>query len=62
MEIMLGTSPKNPYVVLKYLGGLYNDLRKKVILFKPMNVDEAYVKENYLEIIGHTKGNPSGLK
>jgi hypothetical protein len=56
MAIMLGISPKNPYVLLKYLGGLHNHLRKQVMLFKPKKIDEACVKAHYLENIGHKKG------
>jgi hypothetical protein len=41
--IMLGISPKNPNVLLKYLGGLHSHLRRQVMLFKPRIVDEAYV-------------------
>jgi hypothetical protein len=31
-----------------------------VILFKPRNVDEVYMKAQYLKNIGHKKGQPSG--
>jgi hypothetical protein len=48
MAIMLGISPKNPNVLLKYLGGLHNHLRKKVMLFNPGTIDEACVKARYL--------------
>ena len=45
MAITLGISPKNLDVLLKYLGGIHSDLQKKVMLFKPMTIDEAYVQE-----------------
>jgi hypothetical protein len=41
MAIMLGISPKNLDVLLKYLGGLHSHLRRQVMLFKPRIVDEA---------------------
>jgi len=44
MVIMLGISPKTPYVLLKYLGGLHSHLWKQVMLFKPRIVDEACVQ------------------
>jgi hypothetical protein len=44
MAIMLGISPKNLDVLLKYLGGLHSHLWRKVMLFKPRIVDEAYVQ------------------
>jgi hypothetical protein len=62
MAIMLGISPKNPYVLLKYLGGLHNHLWKQVMLFKPRSVDEACVQAQYLENIGLKKGKSSGSK
>jgi hypothetical protein len=43
--IMLGISPKNPYILLKYLGGLHSHLWKKVMSFKPRAIDEACVQE-----------------
>jgi hypothetical protein len=58
MTIMLGISPKNPNLLLEYLGGLNNHLRKQVILFKPRTVDEACVHVQYLENIGQKKGQP----
>jgi hypothetical protein len=62
MKIVLGISPRNPDVVLKYLGGLHGHLWNKVMLLKPKTVDEAYVQARYLENIGHKKGQPSGSK
>ena len=44
IDIMLGISPKNPDVLLKYLGGLHHHLFEKVMLFKPKKVDEACVQ------------------
>ena len=52
MAIMLGISPKNPYVLLEYLGGLHNHLQKEVMLFEPRIVDEACVHAQCLENIG----------
>jgi len=43
MAIMLRISPKNPNVLLKYLGGLHCHLCEQVMLFKPKSVDEACV-------------------
>jgi hypothetical protein len=62
MAIMLGISPKNPYVLLKYLGGLDSHLQKQVMLFKPRTMDEACVHAQYLENTGQKKGQPSGSK
>jgi hypothetical protein len=44
MSIMLGISPENLDVLLKYMGGLHNKLWKKVMLFKPRIIDEACVQ------------------
>jgi len=44
MAIMLGISPKNLDVFLKYLGGRQSDLCKQVMLFKPKLVDETCVR------------------
>jgi hypothetical protein len=49
MTIMLGISPKNPYVLHKYLGGLHSHLRKQVILFKPRKMEKACVQAQLLE-------------
>jgi len=62
MDIMLGISPKNLIIFLKYLGGLHNHLQKQVILFKPRTIDEPSVQEKYLENIGNKKGQPNGSK
>jgi hypothetical protein len=59
---MLGISPKNLDVPLKYLGGLYSHLRRQVMLFKPRIVDEASVQAQYLEYMDKKKGQPSGSK
>jgi hypothetical protein len=56
---MLGISPKNPYALLGYLGGLHSHVRNP---FNPMIVDEACVQEQYLENLGQTKGKPSVSK
>ena len=58
---MMGISPKNPYVLLKYLGGLHCHLCEQVMLFKPKLVDEACVQEHYLENIGLKIMQSSGL-
>ena len=52
MALMLGISPKNPYVLLKYLGVFHCDLHEKTMFFKPKMVDEAVVQAEYLENIG----------
>jgi hypothetical protein len=57
LAMMLGISPKNLDVLLKYPGGLHSHLRKQVIFFKPRTVDEACVQEQFLENIGHKKGS-----
>ena len=62
MAIMLGILPTNPVVLLKYLRGLHSHLRKKVMLFKNKTSDEACVQAQYVENIGHTKGQLSGSK
>jgi len=62
MTIMLGISPKNPDVLLKYLGGLHLHLREKVMLFKPKTMDEACVQAQYLENICLKRAQSSGLK
>jgi hypothetical protein len=62
MDIMLGISPKDLDVHLKYLGCLHSHLQKKVMLFNPKTIDESYVKEQYLENMGHKKGQPIGSK
>jgi hypothetical protein len=55
MEIMLGITPMNLVVLLKYIGDLQNDLRKQVMFFKPRIVDEGYVQERYLKNIRKNK-------
>jgi hypothetical protein len=52
---MMGISPKNIDVLLKYLGGLHSHLRNQVMFFNPRTVDEAYVQAQHLENIGHKK-------
>ena len=53
---IMGISPKNPYVLLKYLGGLNNHIWRQVILFNYRFIDEAYVQAQHLENIGQKKG------
>ena len=55
---------KNPLcIVLKYLGGIHNHWRRKVILFEPRTINEmAYVHALYLENMDKKKGKPSGFK
>jgi hypothetical protein len=60
MGIMMGISPKNPHVLLKYLVGLHNHLQNQVMLFKPNKIDEVHVQAQYLENIGDNKEYPSG--
>jgi len=60
--IVLGISPKNQDVVLNYLGGLHNHLRRQVMLFKPRKIDEASMQARYLENVDKKKGQPSGCK
>jgi hypothetical protein len=62
MAIMLGISPKNPDVLLKYLGRLHSHLQNQVMFFKPRIVDKACVQVQCLENIGHKKGQPSNSK
>jgi hypothetical protein len=62
MVIMLGISPKNPNVPLKYMGGLHSNFLNQVMLFKQRSFDENCVQEKYLENIGHKKEKPSGSK
>jgi hypothetical protein len=45
MAIMLGISSKNPYALLKYLGGLDSHLKKKAMLLNLRIVNEDYVQE-----------------
>jgi hypothetical protein len=42
--------------------GLNSHLQNQVVLFKPMIIDEACVHTQYVENIGHKKGQPSGSK
>jgi hypothetical protein len=62
MSIILGISHKNPDVLLEHIRGLHFHIKKQVILFKTMKMDEACVHEQYLENIGQKNGNPSGSK
>jgi hypothetical protein len=48
MAIMLGISPKNRDVLLKYLGGVHSHLQKQVMLFKPRTIDGACVQPQCL--------------
>ena len=56
---MLGISHYN-LDVIKYLGGIHNNLRRYVILFKPRTIYESYVEAHYLENMVMDKGQPSG--
>jgi hypothetical protein len=56
MAIMLGISPKNLNVLLKYVGGMHSHLRKKMMHFKKRIVDEACAQAQYMENRGHKKG------
>jgi len=62
MAIMLGISPKNPYVLLKYSGGLHFHLHEQVMLFKPKMVDATCVQAQYLQNIGLKRVQSSGSK
>jgi hypothetical protein len=55
-EIMVGLSPKNPYIFIKYLWDIKIHLWKQVILIKHRTIDEACVYAYYLENMGHKKG------
>jgi hypothetical protein len=44
MMIMLGISPKNLEILLKYLGILHNQVWKQVMLLKPRTIDKGCVK------------------
>ena len=46
--IMLGISPNNLDVFLKYLDDIHNHIRRQVIHFKIRDVDEASMEERYL--------------
>jgi hypothetical protein len=59
---MLGIYPKNPNVLLKYMGGLHSHLQNHVILFKIRKMYEVCVHAQYLENIGQKNGKQSGLK
>jgi hypothetical protein len=41
MAIMLGISPKNPNLLLKYMRGIHSHLWNKVMSFNSERVDEA---------------------
>ena len=62
MAIMLSISPKNPDVLLKYLGGLHRHLREQVMMFKPKTMDETCVQAQYLKNIGLKRAQSSGSK
>lgn len=62
MSIMLGISPKNPYVLLKYLEGLHRHLWEQVMFFKPKSMGEDFVQAQYLENTGLKKAPSSVLK
>jgi hypothetical protein len=42
--IMLGISPHNPCILLKYLRGLHSHLQKQVMFFKPRTIYEVSVQ------------------
>ena len=62
MAIMLGIPPKNPDVLLKYLGGLHCHLHEQIMLFKPKSVDETCVQAQYLGNIRLKRVQSSGSK
>jgi hypothetical protein len=49
---MLGISPKKLDLLVKYIGGLHSHLRRKMVLFNPEIIDEAYLQAQYLENMG----------
>ena len=59
---MLGMSPKNLDALLKYVGGLHSHLRRQVLFFKPITIDEAYMQAQYLDDMDKKEGKPSGSK
>jgi len=62
MENMVGISPKNLDVLLKYLEGLHIRLCNKFMFFKLKIIEEECVQEQYIETIGNKKWKPSGSK
>ena len=62
MAIMLGISPENPDVLLKYLGRLHRDLREQVMFSKPKSMDDTCVQAQYLENIALKREQSSGSK
>jgi len=56
----MGENPKNLNVVIKYLGGVHNDVRK-VILFEPNTVDEPCVQGQCI-VSQKQKGKLIGLR
>jgi hypothetical protein len=62
MVIVLGISPKNPDILLKYIRVLHSHLWKQLVFFKPKIIDGACAQAQYLENIGNKKGYSSGSK
>jgi hypothetical protein len=59
--IMLGISPNNLDVFLKYLDDIHNHIRRQVIHFKIRDVDEAIMEARYL-VMYKKRGQPSRSK
>ena len=55
MSIVMGMSLNNPYVLIKYLGGIHSHLRRQAMLFKPIIVDDACIESQYLENVDRKK-------
>ena len=53
---MWGISPNNLDVLLEYLGGQHDHLRRQVVLFKPRKNYEACVKTQYMDNMCNKKG------
>jgi hypothetical protein len=58
----VGYISQEPICTPQVSRGSTQPFMKKVMLFKPRTIDEACVQAQYLENIGHKKGQPSGSK
>ena len=53
----LGIPLDSPEIVTKYIGSLHNYIRHSLLLFEPLTIDEASVKDMHLESRGTNEQN-----
>jgi hypothetical protein len=50
MELMLNIPLHTQETLMKYIGGLFAHICNTVFMFVPINIDEVYAQETYIEV------------